>query len=182
MFIFRRIIRDDIQYKLITGNNAFDKIAPKGSLEQYIKVDSISGGKYLTYLLLEKNELTNLLLGLLRYRISTKNEFIDQINTINIPENIQSNINSLLALNKYDIIYLSRIGVSQEFHEIRISQIISNFFEFLIQRKRKNIIIFTKVLENLTSVVGSKYRILGKGTDETWGNYFLMNKIIEYNP
>jgi hypothetical protein len=181
MFLFRRIIEEDAQYILITGNKAFDKLASEHSLETYIEEDSIRGGNFLTYLLLEKNKSVNNLLGILRYRNSNKEEFVNQLNNIPISENIQNNINTLLALNKYEIIYLSRIGVSQEYQEMRISQIISNFFEFLIQRRRKSFIIYAKILENLISIVGSKYCILGKGFDKAWGNYFLVNKIIEYN-
>jgi len=52
MFLFRCIIEDDIQFKLNTGNKAFDELAPNGSLEHYIEQDSIKGGDFLTYLLL----------------------------------------------------------------------------------------------------------------------------------
>lgn len=65
---------------------------------------------------------------------------------------------------------------------MRVSQIISNFFEFLIQRKRQDIIIYAKVLEDLTRVVGSKYKIIGINKDKKWGTYFLVSKIMEFNP
>ena len=65
---------------------------------------------------------------------------------------------------------------------MRISQIISNFFEFLIQRNKQDLIIYAKILEELTNVVGSKYKIIGKGIDEKWGNYFFVSKIIEFYP
>ncbi|HUX99389.1 MAG TPA: hypothetical protein VMV49_07530 [Candidatus Deferrimicrobium sp.] len=182
MFLFRRITRKDVTFKLITGNKAFDELAPRGSLEIYIETDALKGGDFLTYILLEEQEFTSHLLGLLRYRIANESEFIEAINNTPIADDIRDNINSILSINQYEIIYLSRIGVSQEYQEMRISQIISNFFEFLIQRKKKDVIIYAKILENLIKVVGSHYRILGKGTDEDWGNYFLVSKIIEYNP
>ena len=182
MFLFRRITKKDVQFRLVTGNEAFDELAPQGSLEKYIDSDTLKGGAFLTYLLLEERESTYHLLGLLRYRNANKEEFIEDLNNTHTANDIRANINSLLALNKYEIIYLSRIGVSQEYQEMRVSQIISNFFEFLIQRKKKDVIIYTKILENLTDVIGSQYRILGKGRDKNWGNYFLISKIIEYNP
>ena len=182
MFIFRRLEKKDTQISFFTGNYSFDELAPQGSLKNYIDSDTLKGGPYLTYLLIEEQTSTYDLLGLLRYRISSKKEFIEELDKTSIKGEIRSNIYSLLSLNKYDIIYLSRIGVTQEFQEMRISQIISNFFEFLIQRKKKNFIIYTKILEHLTNVMGSHYQILSKGTSKKWGNYFLISKIIEYNP
>ena len=75
MFIFRRITEEDNQLKLKTGNEAFDEYAPNGLLENYIKQDSIRGGQFLTYLLLEQKALKNKLLGLLRYRYTTEKIF-----------------------------------------------------------------------------------------------------------
>ena len=182
MFIFRRITIEDNHLKLITGNKAFDEYAPNGSLENYLKQDSIRGGHFLTYLLLEQSNLKDKLLGLLRYRFSTEKDFLEQLALISIPKDIKRNIKKLLSSNKYTIIYLSRIGVTEKYQEMRISQIISNFFEFLIQRNKQDLIIYTKILEDLTNVVGSKYRILGKGIDEKWGNYYFVSKIIEFYP
>lgn len=181
MFIFRKIIEDDIQFKLITDNKAFDDLAPEGSLNNYVRADIIRGGNYLNHILLEEIETNNILLGLLRYRIVKKEVFIEDLKKTTISSDLRKNLDSLLSLKKYNIVYLSRIDVSQEFQEMRISQIINNFFEFLIQREKKNCIIYAKLLKNLTSVVGSKYRILGEGIDEDWGEYFLVSKIIEYN-
>ena len=67
MFIFRRITAEDNQLKLKTGNEVFDEYAPNGLLENYIKQDSVGGGQFLTFLLLEQIDLKNKLLGLLRY-------------------------------------------------------------------------------------------------------------------
>jgi len=78
MFIFRRITKEDNQLKLKTGNEAFDEIAPNGLLETFIKQDSIEGGQFITYLLLEQKDFKNKLLGLLRYRNSTEKEFLEQ--------------------------------------------------------------------------------------------------------
>ena len=108
-------------------------------MESLIKDDSIKGGNFLTYLLLEEQGSTYYLLGLLRYRNATNEEFIEQVEKTSILDDIRKNIDSLLSLKKYDIIYLSRIGVSQEYQEMRVSQIISNFFEFLIQRNKKDV-------------------------------------------
>jgi len=151
MFIFRKIIEDDIQFKLITGNKAFDDLAPEGSLDNYIKADTIQGGDYLTHILLEEKESKNSLLGLLRYRVVKKEVFIEDIEKTTISNDLRKNLDSLLSLNKYDIVYLSRIGISQEVQEMRISQIINNFFEFLIQREKGNFIIYAKLLKDLTS-------------------------------
>jgi len=180
MFIFRRITLEDIQFKLKTGNKAFDDYAPNGSLENYIKQDTIREGQYLTYLLLEQKDLKSELLGLLRYRYTTENDFLEQLALTSVSEDIKRNIKKLLLLKRYKIVYLSRIGVLKNYHEMRISQIISNFFEFLIQRKKQDLVIYAKILEDLTKVVGSKYQILGKGIDEKWGNYCFVSKIMEF--
>jgi len=182
MFIFRRITQEDIQFKLKTGNKAFDEYAPNGSLENYIKEDIIRSGQFSTYLLLEQEDSKNELLGLLRYRYTSEKDFLKQLALTSASENIKKNIEKLLSLRKYKIVYLSRIGVVKKYHEMRISQIISNFFEFLIQRKKQNLVIYAKILEDLTNVVGSNYKILGKKTDEKWGNYFFVSKIIEFYP
>jgi len=182
MFIFRRITLKDIQFKLKTGNKAFDEFAPNESLENYIKQDTIKEGQYLTYLLLEQKDLKSELLGLLRYRYAAEDDFIEQLVLTSVSEDIKKNIEKLLSLKKYKIVYLSRIGVLKKYHEMRISQIINNFFEFLIQREKQDTIIYAKILEDLTKIVGSKYQILGKGTDEKWGNYFFVSKIMEFYP
>ena len=181
MFTFRRITEKDNQLKLITGNEAFDNLAPNGTLENYIKHDKLKGGDFLTYLLLEQRDTNYELLGLLRYRYSTEKEFLEQLSLTSVSEDIRKNIDILFSLKKYLIVYLSRIGVSEKYHEMLISQIINNFFEFIIQRKKQNIIIFAKILEDLTSIIGSKYRILGKNKDEKWGNYYLVSKFIEFS-
>ncbi len=46
----------------------------------------------------------------------------------------------------------------------------------------QNVVIYAKILEDLTNIVGSKYRIIGKHTDNKWGPYFLVCKIIEFIP
>ena len=88
-----------------------------------------------------------------------------------VSKDIRKNIEKLFSLKKYQVVYLSRIGISEKYHEMRVSQIYSNFFEFLIQRKKQDIIMYAKILEDLISVIGSKYRVLGKMHDDNWGNY-----------
>jgi len=107
---------------------------------------------------------------------------LEQLALISVSEDIKRNIKKLLSFKNYTIIYLSRIGVVKKYQEMRISQIISNFFEFLIQRKKQDLVIYAKILEELTNVVGSKYKILGKGIDEKWGMYCFVSKIIEFYP
>lgn len=182
MFLFRRITEEDEQFKFITGNKAFDELTPNGSLKNYIKQDTINGGKYLTYLLIERQESGNELLGLLRFRYTTIKEFLEQLSIASVSKDIKKNIEKLFSLKKYQVVYLSRIGISEKYHEMRVSQIISNFFEFLIQRKKKDVIIYAKILEDLISVIGSKYRVLGKMHDDNWGNYCLVSKIMEFLP
>ena len=182
MFIFRRISEEDKQFKFVTGNRTFDEFAPNGSLENYIKQDTIKGGNYLTFLLIEQSESGNGPLGILRFRYTTIEDFMEQLSKTSVSENIKKNVEKLLSLKKYQVIYLSRIGISKQYHEMRLSQVISNFFEFLIQRKKKDMMIYAKILEDLTSVVGSKYRVLGKKKDEKWGNYCLVSKIMEFFP
>ena len=57
MFVFRRIILDDVKFSFKTGNKIFDELAPEGSLKNYIDQDIIKEGKFITYLLFEKNLL-----------------------------------------------------------------------------------------------------------------------------
>jgi len=182
MYVFRRINDSDIKFKFKTGNEIFDEFAPDGSLQNYIKQDIAKGGHFFTYLLLEVQKSKSELLGLLRFRYSSNNEYLEQLSLCKASTDIKRNIKKYLSLKEYSIIYLSRIGVSEKFHEMRVSQIISNFFEFIIQRKRQDIIIYAKILEDLTSVVGSKYKIIGRNKDKKWGKYFLVSKIMEFNP
>ena len=80
MFIFRRLIETDINFKLITGNKVFDELSSDGTLIAYIDQEVIKGGNYYTYLLLEQEKSMNYkLLGLLRYRFTNINPFIKEL-------------------------------------------------------------------------------------------------------
>ena len=57
-----------------------------------------------------------------------------------------------------------------------------NFFEYLIAKNRENVLIYVKVLRGIKKVIGPSYRLIGKGTDEKWGEYFLASRIIKHEP
>ncbi len=112
------ITEEDKQFKFITGNNAFEELTPNGSLTNYIKQDTIDGGKCLTYLLIERQESGNELLGLLRFRYTTIKEFLEQLSVASVSKDIKKNIEKLFSLKNIKLYNLSRIGISEKHHEM----------------------------------------------------------------
>jgi hypothetical protein len=184
MFIFRRISEKDIYLEFITGNKVFDELNPDGTLKKYLEQDIIKGGYYYTYLLLElkENETNHELLSLLRYKYTSIEKYMEELIKCKVPDKDQSLIKKKISESKLKIIYLSRIGVVEFYQEMNVSQIIINFFEFLITRNKKNVLIYVKILENIKKVIGLSYRIICKNKDEKWGNYFLASRIIKFEP
>lgn len=182
MYIFRRISRKDASLKLITGNKAFDVKSPNDNLEPYLFEDIISGGDYFTYLLIEQNHSNkSILLGLLRYKFINSEDFWSELSKCEVDQDIENNLTKELDRNDYDFIYLSRIGVIKNFQDMNVGQIISNFFEFLIKRKRKRCLVYLKVIERKRDFIAPSYDFIGKSDDKEWGNYFLASKILEFD-
>ena len=63
---------------------------------------------------------------------------------------------------------------------MRLSQVIINFFEFLIQRNKENTLIYVKVLREISKIIGSSYDIVAESYDEKWGEFCIGIKNIEY--
>ena len=118
-------------------------------------------------------------MGLLRYKYSNIEDFLKEIS---ICKEIRINLVNLkreLNERNFLVIYLSRIGIVEKYQEMRISQIIINFFEYLIQKKKINTTIFVKVVKEIVKVIGPSYDIIAENYDEKWGSYYLGAKIIE---
>ena len=65
---------------------------------------------------------------------------------------------------------------------MNISQIMINFFEYLIAKNRDNVLIYVKILQGIKKVIGPSYRLIGKNKDKKWGDYFLASRIIKFEP
>ncbi len=182
MFIFRRISEKDVRLEFITGNKAFDELNSDKTLRTYLEQDILRKGEYLTYLLFELEEQQDIsnLLALLRFKYTSIETYIQELRLCNIPENDITTIKLKTKESNLKIVYLSRIGVVKPFQELNISQIVINFFEFLILRNKENVLIYVKVLQNLKKVVGSSYRLIGKNIDVKWGNYYLASRLIKF--
>ena len=180
MFIFRRISSDDSNLNFITENKAFNDLAPDKTLKTYVEQDIIEGGNFYTYILLKESEdKKSELLGLLRYKLVNIYDFRQELNNFEIIEKKQVEFLKWFSGRTFSIIYLSRIGVSKEYQEKNISQIIYNFFEFIIKDRFENVLIYVKILKNLIKIIGPSYIVIAESYDEKWGNFYLAMKIIK---
>jgi len=182
MFIFRRISKKDASLDFITGNKAFDEKSPGGNLVPYLNEDILSGGEFFTYLLMEQTDSNKtILLGLLRYKFTNLKEFSFELSKCEVDQEIKNNLINELDKFDFSFIYLSRIGVIKNFHDMNIGQIISNFFEFLIKRDRKKSFIYLKVIERQKDFIAPSYDFIAQSDDKKWGTYFLASKILEFD-
>jgi hypothetical protein len=116
-------------------------------------------------------------MGLLRYRYTTIEEFKHDFEEARVNKEIISEFLSEFESKKLKIIYLSRIGVSNQWQGLHIGPIISNFFEFLIKRKQEGVIIYAKLIEVAIEKIRLGYEILGENYDKKWGKYYLISKM-----
>lgn len=182
MFIFRRLSETDADFKFITGNKAFDEISPDGSLSPYLNEDIVRGGEYCTYLLIEdKDNGNSLILGLLRYKFTNKEQFQSEFAKYEVEKEIEKDLLQELIEKKYSIIYLSRIGVEKDNQDMHIGQIISNFFEFLVKRKRERLFIYVKVIDKYKDFIATSYDFIAKNDEEKWGRYYLACKFLVFD-
>ena len=182
MYIFRRISKEDASLDFITGNKAFDEKTPDGNLEPYLNEDIISGGEFFTYLLIKQSDSDKtILLGLLRYKFTTFEEFSSELSKCHVDQDIKNNLTKELDRFDFSFIYLSRIGVLMNFHDMNIGQIISNFFEFLIKRDRKKCFIYLKVIARQKDFIAPSYDFIAQNDDKKWGSYFLASKFLEFD-
>jgi len=182
MFIFSRISKEDASLEFITGNKAFDEKSPGGNLEPYLNEDVISGGEFFTYLLKEHGDSNKtILLGLLRYKFTTFEEFSSELSKCDADRDIKNNVTKEFDRFDFSFIYLSRIGVIKNFHDMNIGQIISNFFEFLIKRDRKKCFIYLRVIERQKDFIAPSYDFIAQNDDKKWGSYFLASKFLEFD-
>lgn len=181
MYLFRRVTDKDADLPFLTGNQAFDDKCPDGTLKTYINEDLISGGEFLTYILIEQlGSDKESLLGLLRYKTSSREEFFSELNHCSIKQDIYSNLNNEMDRCEYKFIYLSRIGVVNQYQDKNVGQVISNFFEFLIKKIQKNQFIYLKVIEGKKNFIASSYNLIGYNDDQKWGNYYIASKFLYF--
>ncbi len=184
MFILRRISEKDANLEFITGNKTFDEFNSNGTLKNYLEQDIHKGGEYITYLLFETEEEGDYseLLALLRFKDTSIEDYIQELILCNTSEKDLSIIKKKIKESNLKIVYLSRIGVIKPFQEMNISQIMINFFEFLIAKNRENVLIYVKILQNIKKIIGPSYHLIGKNKNEKWGNYFLASRIVKFEP
>ena len=64
---------------------------------------------------------------------------------------------------------------------MNIGQIISNFFEFLVKRKRERTFIHVKVIDIYKDFIAPTYDFLARNDEEKWGSYYLASKFLEFD-
>ena len=154
MFVFRRLSEKDTNFSFLTGNEAFDEINKEGNVQVYIQQDSIKGGHYVTYLLLQERENTNaILLGLIRYKFTNFANFKKDLIESGTSKDIQDRFAQKLSEKQFSIIYLSRIGVVEKFQDMRLSKVLNILFEFIIKERRENVLIYAKFVEKLRKIM-----------------------------
>jgi len=119
------------------------------------------------------------LLGLLRYKLVNIPDFRQELNNFEINEKKPVEFLKWFSGRTFSIVYLSRIGVLKEYQEKNISQIIYNFFEFIIKDRFENVLIYVKILKNLKKIIGPSYIVIAESYDKKWGNFYLAMKIIK---
>ncbi len=121
------------------------------------------------------------MLGLLRYKFSNREEFISELDKYDVDEEIRNNLMKELDKGTFSIIYLSRIGVIKKNQDINVGQIISNFFEFIIKRRRERTFIYVKVMEKYKDFLAPSYDIVARSKEKKWGNYYLASKLLDFD-
>jgi hypothetical protein len=180
IFIFRRIKASDKDMQFRTGISAFDELnEASGTLKEYIAQDEIKGGKYITHVLLEKQEQAkNMLLGICRFRnIQDKAEAIADLMQFGVDREIIDSFKQMMEAKHPNIIYFSRIGVKEDLQDKNVGKIINDFFEFLIKRQEKNIVVYLKIRKELGDYLGTLYETIGEGEDKKWGKYLVKIKL-----
>lgn len=171
MFIIRRLSEVDVNFEFYTGNKIFDEKNPDRKLTTYINEDIIKGGDYYTYLCIEKKDTDNeLVLGLLRYKFTSKEFFLTELIKNEIEQDLFNNLSNELNKSEISLIYLSRIGVMKEYQDKNIGQIMSNYFEYLIKSKHQRTYVYAKVIERYKDFIAPSYDFIAYNEDIQWGN------------
>ncbi|MHA1492249.1 MAG: hypothetical protein ACTSRI_21680 [Promethearchaeota archaeon] len=127
MFIFRRITNSDSKLTFSTGDSVFNDINPDGTLGPYVNADIINRGDYFTYLLLRKNEDLSEIYAVLRYRLSNIEELLSELQVCKDIIFDFKELKSTYGSMKFQILYLSRVGILREKRNRHLSQFILNF-------------------------------------------------------
>ena len=88
-------------------------------------------------------------------------------------------IESTYGTKKYQIVYLSRVGILREKRNRHLSQVILNFFDFYLFEMEKDILIFSKVREGGNKFLGPSYRRVASNWDDHWKNYMIVVRTLE---
>ena len=179
MFIFRRIKKSDSKLSFSTGDPVFNDINPDGTLDPFVNADIISGGAYFTYILLRKSEELLEVYAVLRYRLSNIEEFISELQVCKDIDIELKEIKSTYGNVKYQIVYLSRVGILRAKRNRHLSQVVLNFFDFYLLEMEKNILIYSKVREGKGKFLGPSYKRVASNWDKHWKNYIIVVRTIE---
>ncbi|MBN2151565.1 MAG: hypothetical protein JW839_08975 [Candidatus Lokiarchaeota archaeon] len=163
-----------------TGLLAFDELnAASGTLMEYIAQDEVQGGKYTTFVLLEKrSKMKHQVLGLCRFRyIHDRNEATTDFKQFGVDKKIIDDLEHLIDNERMNIIYFSRIGVKVDLQDKNVGKIINDFFEFLIKRQEKKTAVYLKIRKEIDDFLGKMYETVGEGDDKKWGKYLVKIKL-----
>ena len=179
MFIFRRITNSDSILTFSTGDSVFNDINPDGTLGPFVNADIVSGGEYFTYILLRKIEDIIDVYAVLRYRLSNIEELLSELKVCKDIDIDLEEIESNYGTKRYQIVYLSRVGILREKRNRHLSQVILNFFDFYLLEMEKDILIFSKVREGGNKFLGPSYRRVASNWDDHWKNYMIVVRTLE---
>lgn len=182
MFIFRRIQKSDAELDFTTGDQVFDAINPDGTLNPYLKADISTGGDYITHILLNWENKTPEAFAVLRYRKTRFEEFISELNTCKTIFLDFADFNHNYNTINYQIVYLSRIGIVNHKRKRHLSQVILNFFDFLLFELEKNVFIYSKVRKGMGAFIKNSYQEIAANFDEHWGAYSIISRTLERRP
>ena len=179
MFIFRRITPSDSKLTFSTGDKVFNDINPDGTLTPYLEGDVISGGDYQTFILLREWENKTEVCAILRYCFKNIDELKSELqNSFDLKIKI-SEIEEIYKKENSQIVYLSRVGISEKKQNKHLSQVVLNFFDFYMFELEKNIFIYSKVREGNNKFLGPLYRTIASNQHEQWGRYSIVIRLIK---
>lgn len=179
MFIFRGITLSDIKLTFSTGDKTFNEINPDGTLTPYIKGDIIEGGLYQTYILIREEENNTEVCAILRYCFKEFNELKTEIQDCSDMKISIKEIEKICKKENFQIVYLSRVGISERKQNKHLSQVVLNFFDLFMFELERNILIYSKVREGFNKFLGPLYKTVASNQDDQWGRYSIFIRLIK---
>ncbi len=152
-YFLRRITEEDIEFPFVTSLQKFNR--PSKTFKEFYEEDAINGGDFITFIFEREGGLR---LGLARYKKFTIKEFIDMIDEFFPPE-IKEKIIQEVINKRYLLIYMSRVGIINDFKGIGFGRSLQNFIDAHARITYPNFLLFAKTNIEMFDLIKSRYSI-----------------------